>query len=92
MADRSVGDLLDLFRDERFRVRVAGSVDGGLDTFQGLTVTEADGETVITGAISDQERLHDILARVHGLGLPLLSVERAEPDLEDVFVKLLEEA
>jgi ABC-2 type transport system ATP-binding protein len=92
VADRSVSDLLGLFKDDHYRVRVAGSVGEGLGDTEGLSITHTEGATIISGNISDQEQLHRILARVHGLGLTLLSVERAEPDLEDVFVKLLEEA
>ena len=91
IADRPVGELLALFREEHYRIRVRGSVNGSLSPLEGLTVSEADGESVITGPISDQEHLHDVLERVRSLGLPLLSVERAEPDLEDVFIRLLED-
>jgi hypothetical protein len=45
--------------------------------FDGLTVRDSgDGTTVIAGPIADQAALHGLLQRIHGLGLPLLSVNR----------------
>jgi hypothetical protein len=52
--------------------------------FDGLTVRQAeDGTTVISGPIADQAALHGLLQRVRDLGLPLLSVERLDPDQQD---------
>ena len=91
VADRPVSELLRLFGDDHYRIRFGGSLNGALDALGGLDVTESNGETVITGAISDQERLHVILEQARKTGIPLLSVQRGEPDLEHVFVRLLEE-
>jgi outer membrane PBP1 activator LpoA protein len=43
--------------------------------FEGMEVEARGGQTVLTGVIIDQPHLHDILARISGLGLKLLSVE-----------------
>ncbi|MGC9395524.1 MAG: hypothetical protein ACP5J4_11780 [Anaerolineae bacterium] len=48
------------------------------DWFAGLTVTQTDEETILTGEVSDQAALFGLLARVHDLGLSLVSVESAE--------------
>jgi len=40
--------------------------------------TEGEDVTVIAGPIADQAALHGLLARVHDLGLPLISVYRTE--------------
>jgi hypothetical protein len=49
--------------------------------FSGLTVTNGpNGEALLVGPVPDQAALHGILARVRDLGLPLLSVQRVEPN------------
>ena len=67
-----------------YRIRVGGHLDSGLsEWFGGLRLThEANGETVLSGPIVDEAALHGILAKVRDLGLPLLSVNRVEPGLE----------
>lgn len=55
------------------------------DWFGGLTVTlEANGETLLVGAVIDQAALHGVLRKVRDLGMPLLSVIRVQPDPADV--------
>ena len=50
------------------------------DWFDGLLLTSgADGRTTITGPVADQAALHGLLTRIRDLGLPLLTVRRAEP-------------
>lgn len=65
-----------------YEIRLTGHLDAHwIAWFDGLAVTrEADGTTVISGVIVDQAALHGVLQRVRDLGLPLLSVERVEPD------------
>jgi hypothetical protein len=61
-------------------------VKGGLngewsDWFDGFTVTpQASGETLLTGVVADQAALHGLLNKIRDLGLPLLSVKRAESE------------
>ena len=59
---------------------------GGLDRewsdwFDGFIVTpQASGETLLTGVVADQAALHGLLNKIRDLGLPLLSVKRAESE------------
>jgi hypothetical protein len=48
------------------------------DWFAGLTVTQTDDETLLTGEVLDQAALYGLLARVRDLGLSLLSVSSVE--------------
>ncbi len=48
------------------------------DWFAGLTVTQTDDETILTGEVLDQAALYGLLARVRDLGLSLLSVKNVE--------------
>ena len=63
-------------------IRVQGHLDERwCDWFSGLTIThEANGDTRLTGQIPDQAALYGHLRKVRDLGMPLLSVNRLEPE------------
>lgn len=63
-----------------YRITVQGVLDRGwADWFDGLSVMPlSNGETLLSGRIADQAALHGLLARIRDLGLPLLSVKRAD--------------
>lgn len=68
-----------------YEIRLEGHLnDRWADWFEGLTLTrEADGTTILTGAIVDQAALHAVLRKVRDLGLPLLSVIQTDPNPTD---------
>jgi len=72
----------DLPEAGRYEIRLTGHLDARWTAwFDGLTVGhQSDGTTVISGPIPDQAALHGVLQRVRDLGLPLVSVNRIEPD------------
>lgn len=78
----------------RFEIRVRGELGTDWsDWFAGPVVTAPDGgETVMTGTL-DQAALHAVLRRIRDLGLPLISVQRIEPDrtTSDECIDSLEE-
>ena len=52
--------------------------------FEGLTITlEDNGETLLTGQVTDQAELYGLLRKVRDLGMPLVSVNRIELDQTD---------
>ena len=59
-----------------YQVRIKGHLDAQWrDWFGGLTISlDANGETLITGAVVDQAALHGLLKKVRDLGMPLISV------------------
>ncbi len=69
-----------------YQIRLKGHLDDRWsEWFEGLTITlEEDGNTLLTGRVSDQAALHGILKKVRDVGLPLLSVNSVEPDSEEV--------
>ena len=93
LANRPVKGLLELSAVESYEVRVKGRLDPALELPGHVNISNSgDGdETVITGIGADQEKLHEVLRWVHGLNLPVLSVDRGAPDLEDVYLRLIEE-
>jgi len=63
-------------RRSRYRVVVREELDERYaSAFEGMRVDSADGQTVITGTITDRSHLHGLLERIDALGLELISVE-----------------
>lgn len=49
--------------------------------FEGLTITLAEnGDTLLTGPVTDQAALYGLLRKVRDVGLPLLAVSRVKLD------------
>jgi len=66
----------------RYEIRVQGVLEPRWSAwFEGMRVTsQASGETIIAGPVTDQAALHGLLAKIRDLGLPLLSVRHLDPD------------
>lgn len=69
------------------QIRVKGHLGSAWsEWFDGLTITNLEnGEAVLSGPVADQAVLHGVLMRVRDLGLPLLSVNRVEADVREVY-------
>ena len=53
--------------------------------FEDMTITlEPEGDTVLTGPITDQAALYGVLRRLRDIGLPLISVTRDSPAQADI--------
>jgi len=65
-----------------YEIRVKGHLAGRWAAwFDGLSLTrEPEGTTLLEGPVVDQAALHGLLQKVRDTGLPLVSVERVEPD------------
>jgi hypothetical protein len=61
-----------------YEIRVEGHLSDHWSTwFDGLTIQmEPNGDTKLTGLISDQAALYGVLAKIHNLNLLLVSVVR----------------
>ena len=68
-----------------YQIRVTGHLGRDWnDWFEGLSITLQDnGETLLSGPVTDQAALHGLLRKVRDLGLPLLSVIRLQPAQAD---------
>jgi hypothetical protein len=63
-----------------YKIRLKGHLDSEwTDWFEGLIVTlEEDGNTLLSGPVTDQAALHGLLKKIRDLGMPLLSVSPLE--------------
>lgn len=63
---------------KRYEIRVRGHLsERWLLIIEGAELrNEPNGEAVLTVSLPDQAALHGLLTRLHGLGLPLVAVNR----------------
>lgn len=65
----------------RYEIRIKEQIgEKWLAWFDEFAITHAErGETLLTGAITDQAALHGLLARIRDLNLTLISVNKIMP-------------
>jgi hypothetical protein len=80
----SLHTLASLSEPGWYRIQVQGHLAAHWSEWlDGFTVQdETSGRTLLTGWVADQAALNGLLNKLYDLGLPLLSVTRAEPDAE----------
>jgi len=64
-----------------YQIRIKGHLsDRWVNWFEGRTITlEDNGNTLLTGQMTDQAALHGLLKKVRDLGMPLISVNASVP-------------
>jgi hypothetical protein len=69
---------------EVYQIRIRGRLDAHWSDWLGglaLTYGGPDGrDTILCGPIIDQAALHGLLIKIRDLGVPLLAVQRLEPE------------
>jgi hypothetical protein len=64
-----------------YEIRLQGRLDPRWSTrFDGMTLTNEDGFTLLTGPVVDQAALHGLLHQLRDIGLSLVSVTRVATD------------
>jgi hypothetical protein len=63
-----------------YEIRLRGHLEARWSNrFEGLTITlEEDGNTLLSGPVTDQAALHGLLKKGRDLGMPLISVNRVQ--------------
>ncbi len=93
IADLPTASLLARFAEDRFEIRVAGPLNGFAGGLPAGARAEADaGVTRVALRDADQGRLQDFLGELRAQDIPLLSVTQAQPDLEEIFLRLIGKA
>jgi hypothetical protein len=83
------GQKLSLDCSADYQIEVQGYLDERRSNwFDGMAIVpqvDAEGTSItrLTGTVVDQAALHGLLRKLYDLGLPLLSVDRVEPDQAD---------
>lgn len=79
------GQETNVSQSKVYQIRIKGHLRSRWkEWFEGLTITiEEDGNTLLTGSLIDQASLHGILKKVRDLGMPLLSVNIVDDNLQD---------
>jgi hypothetical protein len=64
-----------------YQIRVEGHLsDEWSEWFDDMSIDrKEDGTSVLTGPVADQSALHGLLVKIHGMALPLLSLQRIKP-------------
>lgn len=90
VADLPTRELLDRYVEDRYEVRAAWVPEALVDTLPAhVTVTTIDGQARIGLPTADQRTLHALLAELREHDVPVVSVNRVQPGLEEVFVTLV---
>ncbi|HWK30257.1 MAG TPA: hypothetical protein VNS09_27055 [Solirubrobacter sp.] len=62
-----------------YEIRIRGRVGDHLADALGLAAEVEPADTVLRGAVEDQEGLHGILARLQDMGLELIEIRQLPP-------------
>ena len=93
LANEPTQKLLTLFDEEVYNIRLEGKLpEQAVSDLPGFSAHYLDGQTVLTGPVRQGQDLYALLDRFRSAGLPLVSVTRERPDLEGIFLKLMDQA
>jgi hypothetical protein len=72
--------------DQYYEIRLKGHLDSHwLEWLDGMSITlEENGNTLLSGHLTDQAALHGLLKKIRDMGMPLLSVKNDVPNNKEV--------
>ncbi|GAB4195043.1 MAG: daunorubicin resistance protein DrrA family ABC transporter ATP-binding protein [Roseiflexaceae bacterium] len=89
VADQFVGELLKMFRTERYQIKLDGLLDDSqLPPLHDAVWSRLDDGMLLSVTLDRDQSIYSVLDQVRSAGHALISVQRVEPDLEDVFIQL----
>jgi ABC-2 type transport system ATP-binding protein len=90
IADLPTDELLSRFAEDRFRIGIAGSLDDVAVALPPGAQTELDGDvTQVTLRDADTPSLYEFLDQLRASSARLVSVAQVQPDLEEIFIRLI---
>lgn len=90
IADLPTDELLASYAEDRFQIEVAGPLDGLRATLPPGAQAGPDGEvTQLMLRGTDSATVYRILEQLSAAELPLISVTKTQPDLEEIFIRLI---
>ena len=64
-----------------YQIRIKGQLGSKwADWFEGMTISEDNGDTLLTGPVTDQAALHGVLIKLRNLNLPIVSFNIVKPE------------
>ena len=96
VADDKVGNLEKLFDYNAYEITFDAVMDDELvkelkDTHEFISIDIVDGITVVTYEVKDDKKLFMLLNQINKKGYSLSSLNKKIPDLEEIFLKIVEE-
>ena len=88
IADLPTAELLALYAENRFEIRIIGSLNGTVLPAGARVEPDGDQTRVLLPDTDDRE-VFAILDRLAATGSRLVSVDQARPSLEEVFIRLI---
>ena len=88
IADLPTAELLDRHAENRFEIRVSGSVDGTVLP-PGARIEPDGDQTRVLLPDTDDRDVYSVLEGLRAAGAGLVSVSQARPSLEEVFIRLI---
>jgi ABC-2 type transport system ATP-binding protein len=90
IADLPTSELLARHAEDRFEIRAAGSPDSLARLLPAnASVNIEGGQLLIRLPGADNDLLYAVLDRLRTAGMSLIAVEKAQPTLEEVFLRLI---
>jgi ABC-2 type transport system ATP-binding protein len=94
-AEDRVENLIRLFSVQEYRLRFDGRHEERLNEIVNhsprVRITETPDATALTIIFEDPNELYPLMAKLDSASLPLAGVEKVEPDLADVFLRVIED-
>lgn len=89
VTNQPVRDLLHIFQHEQYEIVVQGKLlRESIPQLETADIHLNNETTTLSGLSDDPHALNSLLNSIHQQGCTLLSVERKQPTLEDIFVEL----
>lgn len=89
VADLRTEELLSQFRErDKYEVRIEGELPE-LTLPPGFTAQAAEGNTIVTGRVSDPQEIYALVDRLRDRRAVVQSLAQVQPDLEDVFMGII---
>jgi len=84
-------ELLNLFRKQFYEIRIRGDLNGIHSQFDGrMSISEDNGHTILTGEINNEGELYQIIDLLKAHHIALVAVNPVEPNLEDIFINMID--
>lgn len=95
VVDDKVENLLRLFRAKSYRIQLEGKLENRqkellTEGFELIKIkTVSDNFTTITVELDDSTKLYRLIDMLKGAQIPIASIDKKDPDLEEVFLKII---